>query len=93
MDTRSLIIGLSLVMASLSVRADHHGFSLYTFLAPPYQYAEPQIPVVTGETTETIRCALDKSGFQARISLMPQSRARYSLERNLVDGYYAVGPS
>ncbi len=58
-----------------------------------YQYAEPQIPVVTGETTETIRCALDKSGFQARISLMPQSRARYSLERNLVDGYYAVGPS
>ncbi|MBW3197110.1 hypothetical protein [Marinobacter nauticus] len=93
MDARSLIIGLSLVMASLSVRADHHGFSLYTFLAPPYQYEEPQIPVVTGETTETIRCALNKSGFQARISLMPQSRARYSLERNLVDGYYAVGAS
>ena len=93
MDARSLIIGLCLVLASVTVRADHHVFSLYTFLAPPYQYTEPQIPVVTGETTETIRCALNKAGFQARISLMPQSRARYSLERNLVDGYFAVGPS
>ncbi|WP_396621793.1 hypothetical protein [Marinobacter sp. W-8] len=93
MDARSLIIGLCLVLASVTVRADHRVFSLYTFLAPPYQYTEPQIPVVTGETTETIRCALNKAGFQARISLMPQSRARYSLERNLVDGYFAVGPS
>ncbi len=93
MDARSLIIGLCLVLVSVTSRADHQVFSLYTFLAPPYQYTEPQIPVVSGETTETVRCAMEKAGYQAKISLMPQSRARYSLERNLVDGYFAVGPS
>ncbi|WP_029652486.1 transporter substrate-binding domain-containing protein [Marinobacter daepoensis] len=93
MDLRTLIAGTWLVLVPIAVSAGHPVFSFYTFLAPPYQNSAPRTPLVSGETTETIRCALRQAGHEAFISLMPQSRARYSLERNLVDGYFAVGPT
>ncbi|PSF07160.1 hypothetical protein C7H09_10200 [Marinobacter fuscus] len=93
MKFRALIIGILLIAASGTARAHHEIISLYTFSAPPYQHSEANIPVVIGETTTTVRCAMERAGFQSKISLMPQSRARYSLERNLVDGYFAVESS
>ncbi|WP_303290928.1 ABC transporter substrate-binding protein [Marinobacter sp. SS5-14b] len=95
MDFRALITGLSLALLHHSALAGHPTFSLYTFDSPPYQYAtgSPSGPQVSGETVDTVRCAMARAGAAVNIKLIPQNRARYSLERNLIDGYFAVDRS
>src|SRR5690554_3248905 len=95
MPTRPLTIGLLLLLIPWAALADHEIFSLYTFDSPPYQQASqgPNGPEVVGETVTTVRCALENAGARANVRLMPQNRARYALQRNLVDGYFAVDPS
>lgn len=70
--------------------------NLLTYEAPPYQVATPagQTPNrVTGETVDTIECAAGQAGWSVRVRMAPPNRAIHSLRRNLVDGYFAIGPS
>ncbi|MHA7854554.1 substrate-binding periplasmic protein [Marinobacter shengliensis] len=95
MAIRPLTIGLFFTLVPWGAFADHEIFSLYTFDSPPYQQANPVPggPEVTGETVDTVRCAMENAGANIHIRLMPQNRARFALQRNLVDGYFAVDPS
>jgi len=95
MQLRSLAIGLFMTAASADAAADHRVYTLYTFHSPPYQYINDALsgPDVAGETVDTIRCAMEQAGAQAKIRLVPQNRALYSLKRNLIDGYFAVDRS
>ncbi|HLT12652.1 MAG TPA: transporter substrate-binding domain-containing protein [Marinobacter sp.] len=95
MNFRALTTGIVLIAACKTAMAAHPVFSLYTFDSPPYQYAtnSPSGPQVAGETVDTVRCAMARAGAGVSIRLIPQNRARYSLERNLVDGYFAVDRS
>ncbi|MBE0485440.1 hypothetical protein [Marinobacter sp.] len=95
MSIRPLTTGLLFALIPLGAAAGHETFSLYTFDSPPYQQANPVPggPEVTGETVDTVRCAMEHAGAQVNIRLMPQNRARFALQRNLVDGYFAVDPS
>ncbi|MFB2765291.1 MULTISPECIES: substrate-binding periplasmic protein [Marinobacter] len=95
MSIRPIAAGLLFTLIPWTVAADHETFSLYTFDSPPYQQANPIPggPEVTGETVETVRCAMEHAGAQVNIRLMPQNRARFALQRQLVDGYFAVDPS
>ncbi|OZB14742.1 MAG: hypothetical protein B7X58_07435, partial [Marinobacter sp. 34-60-7] len=92
---RLMLTGATLALVALAARAEHPVFSLYTFSSPPYQYASsrPGEPKVIGETADTIRCAMAMADAEVDIRLMPQNRARYSMQRNMVDGYFAVDRS
>lgn len=95
MVVRALTVATLFGVIVRGAAADHTVFSLYTFDSPPYQYTNPTPdgPQVIGETVDTVRCAMDQAGARIHIRLMPQSRARHTLQRNLVDGYFAVDPS
>ncbi len=95
MSVRVFTVVILLAVISPIATAGHEVYSLYTFESPPYQYANPSPdgPQVIGETVATIRCAMELAGASTHIRLMPQSRARFALQRNLVDGYFAVDPS
>lgn len=95
MNFRLLLTGATLALVACAARAEHPTFSLYTFSSPPYQYASPRPgdPKVIGETAETVRCAMSLADAEVDIRLMPQNRARYSMQRNMVDGYFAVDRS
>jgi hypothetical protein len=95
MSIRPLTTALFLALIPLGVFADHETFSLYTFDSPPYQQASasPGGQEVTGETVDTIRCAMVHAGARVHVRMMPQNRARFALQRHLVDGYFAVDPS
>jgi hypothetical protein len=95
MIIRFMLTAAMLALVAFAARAEHPMFSLYTFSSPPYQYASPRPgdPRVIGETAETIRCAMSMADADVDIRLMPQNRARYSMQRNLVDGYFAVDRS
>lgn len=95
MVVRALSVAIMFAVVAPGAAADHMVFSLYTFDSAPYQYANPSPdgPQVIGETVDTVRCAMDRAGASTDIRLMPRSRARYTLQRNLVDGYFAVDPS
>jgi len=69
---------------------------LVTFDAPPYQVVEiigNGHRSITGETVDTVTCASELAGWSANITLAPQKRAIYSLQKNSVDGYFAADPS
>ncbi|PSF08438.1 substrate-binding periplasmic protein [Marinobacter halophilus] len=95
MSVRALTVVVLLAVVCRAAAADEIVVSLYTFNSPPYQHANPSPdgPQVIGETVDTVRCAMDRAGASIHIRLMPQIRARYTLQRNLVDGYFAVDPS
>lgn len=70
--------------------------NLVTFEAPPYQVPGTERydrSHVTGETVDTVVCAIGQTGMFTRITMAPQNRAVYSLERGLTDGYFAIDPS
>lgn len=95
MSVRVFTVIILLAVICRGAAADQMIISLYTFDSAPYQYANssPDGPEVIGETVDTVRCAMDRAGASTHIRLMPQSRARFTLQRNLVDGYFAVDPS
>lgn len=51
------------------------------------------MPNVVGETVDTVNCAASQAGWSTRIRVTPQNRAVHSLQRNLIDGYFAIDPS
>ena len=91
-----LAVGLTTVLASPLCQAQPPILNLYTFESPPYQMVgsdtdgESQI---SGETADTVICAANRAGWSTRIRITPQNRAIHSLERNMIDGYFAIDPS
>ncbi|MBU2953597.1 substrate-binding periplasmic protein [Marinobacter sp. F3R08] len=70
--------------------------NLYTFENPPYQVAGDEqgaISQISGETVNTVVCAANLAGWSTRIRVTPQNRALHALQRNLIDGYFAIDPS
>jgi ABC-type amino acid transport substrate-binding protein len=70
--------------------------NLYTFESPPYQVASQGkggANRISGETADTVVCAANRAGWATRIRITPQNRAMHSLERNMIDGYFAIDPS
>ncbi len=88
-----LAVGLTTVLASPLCQAQPPFLNLYTFESPPYQMVgsdtggESQI---SGETADTVICAANRAGWSTRIRITPQNRAIHSLERNMIDGYFAI---
>lgn len=89
----SYIAGLSIIFAG---NGQANSVNLYTFPEPPYQEASKDNngqPIITGLTVETLSCSAELAGWEPKITLAPQSRAIYALERNSIDGYFATDPS
>lgn len=96
MDRLSLALGI-IGTAALSVcHARPPILNLYTFESSPYQVparGEAGLNEVAGETVDTVKCAAGRAGWSTRIRITPQNRAVHSLQRNLIDGYFAIDPS
>jgi len=87
-------MGLATALVSPLCLAQAPTLNLYTFDSPPYQLAGVgEAGRVSGETTETVVCAANRAGWSTRIRIAPQNRAIHSLNRNMVDGYFAIDPS
>lgn len=96
MEYRPLALGILTSLTLQVCQAQPLALNLVTFEAPPYQVARIEghdTASISGETVETVTCAVKQAGWSARVSLAPQKRAVYSLKRNNVDGYFAAGPS
>jgi hypothetical protein len=96
MEYRPLALGILTSLMLQVCQAQPLALNLVTFEAPPYQVARiegRETAGISGETVETVTCAVKQAGWSARISLAPQKRAVYSLKRNNVDGYFAADPS
>lgn len=96
MKPRSLLPGVLGALLAPACFSQSLTLDLVTFEAPPYQV--PRIEHheqghITGETVETVVCAVGQAGMFTKITMAPQNRAEYSLKRNLTDGYFAVDPS
>ncbi|PPI84422.1 hypothetical protein KEHDKFFH_09080 [Marinobacter maroccanus] len=90
------LAGLLTVMVSAVSQAQPPALNLYTFESPPYQMANQEkggANRVYGETADTVVCAANRSGWETRIRITPQNRAIHALERNMIDGYFAIDPS
>ncbi|KAA1175948.1 transporter substrate-binding domain-containing protein [Marinobacter salinexigens] len=94
-EGRSLLVGAVGLICSGTSFGSPPTLKLYTFSAPPYQvtHGTPEDQQISGKTTLTITCAVEKAGWRPSIQVTPQRRAVHSLARNLVDGYFAVDPS
>lgn len=89
-----LAMGLATALVSPLCLAQAPTLNLFTFDSPPYQVAGAgEAGGVSGETTETVVCAANGAGWSTRIRIAPQNRAIHSLNRNMVDGYFAIDPS
>jgi len=96
MDLRPLALGLIGTVTISVCHARPPVLNLYTFESSPYQVsARAGIGTtnVTGETVDTVNCAASQAGWSTRIRITPQNRAVHSLQRNLIDGYFAIDPS
>lgn len=90
--TFRLATGLATLLASAFALAQPPTLNLYTFESPPYQFAGGG-EQISGETTDTVVCAANRAGWSTRIRITPQNRAIHSLERSMIDGYFAIDPS
>ncbi|SNC65243.1 ABC-type amino acid transport substrate-binding protein [Marinobacter sp. es.048] len=91
-----LALSLTLILASPVCQAQPPTLNLYTFESPPYQVAsqgKDGANRISGETADTVVCAANRAGWATRIRITPQNRAMHSLERNMIDGYFAIDPS
>jgi ABC-type amino acid transport substrate-binding protein len=91
-----LALSLTLILASAVCQAQPPTLNLYTFESPPYQVASQEkggANRISGETADTVACAANRAGWATRIRITPQNRALHSLERNMIDGYFAIDPS
>lgn len=87
------LFALLLLLSAPPLGAGHpENLSLYTFHSPPYQIASgsDSSGAVTGSSVATVSCVLDKMDIRTDIRAVPQNRALHSLQRNLVDGYFAA---
>jgi len=91
-----LALSLTTVLYSTVCQAQPPTLNLYTFESPPYQVASQEkggANRISGETADTVVCAANRAGWATRIRITPQNRAIHSLERNMIDGYFAIDPS
>jgi len=91
-----LAVGLTAILTSAVCQAQPPTLNLFTFDSAPYQMAgtaQGGINQISGETVDTVVCAANRAGWSARIRITPQNRAMHSLERNMIDGYFAIDPS
>jgi len=96
MDLRPVVLGVIGTVALSVAHARPPVLNLYTFASSPYQ-----VPAmggtgdakVVGETVDTVNCAAGQAGWWTHIRVTPQNRAVHSLQRNLIDGYFAIDPS
>lgn len=96
MGYRPLALGALALFLSQVCSAQLPELKLVTFEAPPYQEVEAHErgqKNISGETVETVTCAVEHAGWSADISLAPQKRAIHSLKTNSADGYFAATPS
>ena len=91
-----LVVGLTAILTSAVCQAQAPTLNLYTFDSAPYQMAGTEkggTDQISGETVATVVCAANRAGWSTRIRITPQNRAIHSLERNMIDGYFAIDPS
>lgn len=91
-----LALSLTTILYSTVCQAQPPTLNLYTFESPPYQVASQEKGGgnrISGETADTVVCAASRAGWATRIRITPQNRAIHSLERNMIDGYFAIDPS
>jgi ABC-type amino acid transport substrate-binding protein len=91
-----LAVGLTAILTSAVCQAQPPTLNLYTFDSAPYQMAGTEkggTDQISGETVDTVVCAANRAGWSTRIRITPQNRAIHSLERNMIDGYFAIDPS
>ena len=91
-----LALSLTTILYSTVCQAQPPTLNLYTFESPPYQVASQEkggANRISGETADTVVCAANRAGWATRIRITPQNRAIHSLERNMIDGYFAIDPS
>ncbi len=96
MDLRPLVLGIVGTVALSVCHARPPILDLYTYESSPYQVsslAGTGVTNVVGETVDTVNCAASQAGWSTRIRITPQNRAVHSLQRNLIDGYFAIDPS
>lgn len=96
MSPRPVVFGLLGVLFAQTCHAQAVQLDLFTPEAPPYQAGStgrPDFAEASGDAVETIQCAASRAGWSARIRVAPPNRAVYSLQRNLIDGYFPVAPS
>lgn len=94
--TLRLALGLTTALVYSVCQAQPPTLKLLTFESPPYQMAGPGADgsgPVTGETAETVACAANRAGWATHIRITPQNRAIHSLERKMIDGYFAIDPT
>ena len=94
--TLRLALGLTTALVYSVCQAQTPTLKLLTFESPPYQMAGPGADgssLVVGETANTVACAANRGGWATRIRIAPQNRAIHSLERKMIDGYFAIDPS
>lgn len=94
--TIRLALGLTTALVYSVCQAQPPTLKLFTFESPPYQMMGPRADggsQISGETAETVICAANRAGWDTRIRIAPQNRAIHSLERKLIDGYFAIDPS
>ncbi|MEC7376889.1 MAG: transporter substrate-binding domain-containing protein, partial [Pseudomonadota bacterium] len=94
--TLRLALGLTTALVYSVCQAQTPTLKLLTFESPPYQMAGPGADgssLVVGETANTVACAANRAGWATRIRIAPQNRAIHSLERKMIDGYFAIDPS
>lgn len=95
MDLRPFALGI-IAVTTINCYAQPPIIDLYTFESSPYQMSALDgrgSETVVGETVETVECAAGQAGWSTRIRITPQNRALHSLQRNLIDGYFAIDPS
>ena len=91
-----LAVGLTAILTSAVCQAQAPTLNLYTFDSAPYQMAGTEkggTDQISGETVDTVVCAANRAGWSTRSRITPQNRAMHSLERNMIDGYFAIDPS
>ncbi|SFR44990.1 ABC-type amino acid transport substrate-binding protein [Marinobacter gudaonensis] len=94
--TLRLALGLTTALVYSVCQAQAPTLKLLTFESPPYQMVGPgadDSSLVVGETANTVACAANRAGWATRIRIAPQNRAIHSLERKMIDGYFAIDPS
>lgn len=96
MDFRPLALGVFSTLTITVCHAKPPVLNLYTFESSPYQMSimtDPGKRAVVGETIDTVNCAAEQAGWSTYIRVTPPNRAKHSLRRNLIDGYFAIDPS
>lgn len=91
-----LAVGLTAMLTTAVCQAQPPTLDLFTFDSAPYQMAgtaQGGTNQISGETVDTVVCAANRAGWSTRIRITPQNRAIHSLERSMIDGYFAIDPS